>query len=140
MSYGDVPDGLDFSGSDEEEAAAASYAASNSSHHHHHHHHGGGGGHHHHHHHAGTHHRPRSSQASVNSAGGDQSGQQQHVTCYRLGSVGEDTLLCLWDLTEDLLKKATQVFCSALCPIAGTETFSLLATGFLHGLLHRSRI
>jgi len=27
------------------------------------------------------------------------------VTCYRLGSIGEDTLLCLWDLTEDVLRK-----------------------------------
>ena len=32
--------------------------------------------------------------------------QQQHVTCYRFGSVGEDTHICLWDMTEDTLKKA----------------------------------
>jgi len=28
------------------------------------------------------------------------------VTCYRFGSVGQDTLICLWDLTEEVLKKA----------------------------------
>jgi hypothetical protein len=28
------------------------------------------------------------------------------VTCYRFGSVGEDTHICLWDMTEDMLKKA----------------------------------
>ena len=33
--------------------------------------------------------------------------QQQHVTCYRFGSVGEDTHICLWDMTEDTLKKAS---------------------------------
>ena len=30
------------------------------------------------------------------------------VTCYRFGSVGQDTLICLWDLTEDVLKKSCQ--------------------------------
>ena len=29
-----------------------------------------------------------------------------NVTCYRLGSVGQDTLICLWDLTEDILKQS----------------------------------
>ena len=24
--------------------------------------------------------------------------------CYRIGSVGHDTQLCLWDITEDMLK------------------------------------
>ena len=28
------------------------------------------------------------------------------VTCYRFGSVGQDTLICLWDLTEDVLKRS----------------------------------
>ena len=27
------------------------------------------------------------------------------VTCYRFGSVGQDTHICLWDLTEDVLKQ-----------------------------------
>ena len=31
---------------------------------------------------------------------------QSAVTCYRFGSVGQDTLICLWDLTEDFLKKS----------------------------------
>ena len=35
------------------------------------------------------------------------SSQQQHVTCYRFGSVGEDTHICLWDMTEDMLRKAS---------------------------------
>ena len=25
------------------------------------------------------------------------------VTCYRFGSVGQDTMICLWDLTEEVL-------------------------------------
>jgi len=29
------------------------------------------------------------------------------ITCYRFGSVGQDTLICLWDLTEDILKLST---------------------------------
>lgn len=29
---------------------------------------------------------------------------EQNVTCYRFGSVGQDTSLCLWDFTEDLVK------------------------------------
>ncbi len=33
-------------------------------------------------------------------------GSDPHVTCYRFGSVGEDTHLCLWDMTEDMLKKS----------------------------------
>lgn len=27
------------------------------------------------------------------------------LTCYRFGSVGQDTQLCLWDLTEDIIKQ-----------------------------------
>lgn len=26
------------------------------------------------------------------------------ITCYRFGSIGHDTMLCLWDLTEDIIK------------------------------------
>lgn len=26
-------------------------------------------------------------------------------TCYRLGSVGQDTQLCLWDITDDVLRQ-----------------------------------
>ena len=32
--------------------------------------------------------------------------QNSGITCYRFGSVGQDTLICLWDLTEDILKQA----------------------------------
>ena len=32
------------------------------------------------------------------------------VTCYRFGSVGQDTLICLWDLTEEVLKKSSAGF------------------------------
>jgi len=31
---------------------------------------------------------------------------QSGVTCYRFGSVGQDTLICLWDLTEDFLQQS----------------------------------
>ena len=32
------------------------------------------------------------------------------VTCYRFGSVGQDTIICLWDLTEEVLKKSSAGF------------------------------
>ena len=34
------------------------------------------------------------------------------MTCYRFGSVGQDTLLCLWDLTEDILKQSRSMSAS----------------------------
>jgi len=34
----------------------------------------------------------------------DSAVEEQNVTCYRFGSVGQDTMICLWDLTEDILK------------------------------------
>ena len=33
-----------------------------------------------------------------------------NVTCYRFGSVGQDTLICLWDITEDILKQSAVMF------------------------------
>jgi WD40 repeat protein len=80
MSYGDVPDGLDFSGSDEEGSSGGGGMMN------------GGGC-------ARPSHVVTRGQAPPLEPGGD----QQRVACYRLGSVGEDAHLCLWDLTEDLL-------------------------------------
>jgi len=37
-----------------------------------------------------------------------------NVTCYRFGSVGQDTLLCLWDLTEDILKQSRTMMVSTV--------------------------
>ena len=34
----------------------------------------------------------------------DAAAAESNVTCYRLGSVGQDTNLCLWDITEDMLR------------------------------------
>lgn len=73
LSYGDVPDGLDFSGSDEEGSSVNGICPTTAS----------------------------SGVASVKS----KSANCDRVTCYRVGSVGEDTQLCLWDLTEDILTK-----------------------------------
>ena len=36
---------------------------------------------------------------------GSNSDKSHVVTSYRFGSVGQDTLICLWDLTEDILKQ-----------------------------------
>ena len=36
---------------------------------------------------------------------GSSSDKSPVVTSYRFGSVGQDTLICLWDLTEDILKQ-----------------------------------
>lgn len=30
-------------------------------------------------------------------------------TCYRLGSVGQDTQICLWDITEDVLRQSYEI-------------------------------
>ena len=78
MSYGEVPDGLDFSGSDEEGSASLHSNGTRNP---------GGGS---------------SNHTNTNSG-------EQPVTCYRFGSVGEDTLICLWDITEDTLKKASSL-------------------------------
>ena len=93
VSYGDdivSGDGLDFSGSDEEGAQSSSAAKSASRRHHTHHHH------HQHHHHLQSQRRNSPSSPS------------ERITCYRIGSVGEDTHLCLWDVTEDLLNSTTK--------------------------------
>jgi len=86
ISYGELPDGLDFSGSDEE-----SIPPENGN--------GSGGQ------------AQRSSSSSVRrkmSASSRRSSSfnisQEKVTCYRFGSVGQDTNLCLWDITEDTLR------------------------------------
>ncbi len=84
MSYGDVPDGLDFSGSDEEGSSNPGTLGSSNSRYHH------------------SNNNSRAKSAVTSS---DQICDQT-VTCYRLGSVGEDTQLCLWDLTAELLSKA----------------------------------
>ena len=71
ISYGELPDGLDFSGSDEEgPSLGAGEMIVNNNH---------------------------------NSSSKDSA---DNVTCYRFGSVGQDTLICLWDLTEDVLKQS----------------------------------
>lgn len=41
---------------------------------------------------------------SRNSSYRDSAVDEPIVTCYRFGSVGQDTMICLWDLTEDILK------------------------------------
>ncbi|KAK6638792.1 hypothetical protein RUM43_007061 [Polyplax serrata] len=42
------------------------------------------------------------------------------ATCYRLGSVGQDTQLCFWDITEDVLRQP-------VCPKQRTSIFSSCA-------------
>ncbi|CAH0400407.1 unnamed protein product [Chilo suppressalis] len=39
--------------------------------------------------------------------------KSESVQCYRLGSVSQDTQLCLWDLTEDVLKPPVRARASA---------------------------
>ncbi|XP_047537013.1 WD repeat-containing protein 20 [Vanessa atalanta] len=39
--------------------------------------------------------------------------KSESVQCYRLGSVSQDTQLCLWDLTEDVLRPPVRVRASA---------------------------
>ena len=109
LAYGEVPDGLDFSGSDDECAGVAPTINSPTTSH-------------------------RSPLDGVGSSGAvtrqsrrdatmsppmltsPPDGRAQHpaasspareaVTCYRFGSVSQDTHICLWDLTEELLKQS----------------------------------
>merc|ERR1719187_586327 len=128
LAYGEVPDGLDFSGSDDEGACNPPAINSPSTLHrpltdtqgptlHTH---GGGVTRQ-----AGRQ-QPRTTLTEVAAPGVDQpsthsipatnsespdrsvnpAATQSAVTCYRFGSVGQDTLICLWDLTEDFLKKS----------------------------------
>ena len=115
LSYGDLPDGLDFSGSDEE-GVNGDDGHSNSA----------------------NSDKPSFSQTGsvrrqssrkrvgpeVNGSTPTNSQHQSHsselvdtmpagasnsnVTCYRFGSVGQDTLICLWDITEEALTRATR--------------------------------
>jgi hypothetical protein len=55
---------------------------------------------------SGSSERSRTSASNRNSTEVNRLGS---ATCYRLGSVGQDTQLCLWDITEDVLR---QPFCS----------------------------
>merc|ERR1719295_1788820 len=95
ISYGELPDGLDFSGSDEE-----SIPPENGN--------GSGGQ------------AQRSSSSSVRrkmSASSRRSSSfnisQEKVTCYRFGSVGQDTNLCLWDITEETLRMSKGEACNS---------------------------
>ena len=106
LAYDALPDGLDFSGSDDETGCGP--AAINS---------------------PGTSHRtplgenqggtsrpPHQVRGVTEVAASSPSPPHHHpaitssaVTCYRFGSVGQDTLICLWDLTEDVLKQSPVV-------------------------------
>jgi hypothetical protein len=51
------------------------------------------------------------------------------VTCYRFGSIGQDTQLCLWDLTDDVLKhpvknRTSMVFGSFGAPLSSPSSSS----------------
>ncbi|CAH2046056.1 unnamed protein product, partial [Iphiclides podalirius] len=43
----------------------------------------------------------------------EEEGTGESVQCYRLGSVSQDTQLCLWDLTEDVLRPPVRARASA---------------------------
>lgn len=62
---------------------------------------------------SGSLHPPQNVTCNRNSLSGSRS---LNITSYRFGSVGQDTQLCLWDLTEDVLKQ----------PIGRTRTSVLL--------------
>ncbi|KAK7793633.1 hypothetical protein R5R35_004862 [Gryllus longicercus] len=63
-------------------------------------------------------------QASNRNSSGSEFNRMTAATCYRLGSVGQDTQLCLWDITEDVLK---QPMCTKLrtSGIGGSGSFSV---------------
>ncbi|XP_014216301.1 WD repeat-containing protein 20 isoform X2 [Copidosoma floridanum] len=49
-------------------------------------------------------------------------------TCYRLGSVSQDTQLCLWDITEDVLRQPVCPKSRASVSAAGSGVFSSSGT------------
>lgn len=57
----------------------------------------------------------RAGASSANRNSGD--GQSLKLTSYRFGSVGQDTMLCLWDLTEDVIRT----------PVGRTRTSTLIS-------------
>lgn len=74
--------------------------------------------------------RNSGNQASNRNSSGSDFNRMNAATCYRLGSVGQDTQLCLWDITEDVLR---QPMCSKLrtSGVGGSGTFGVngLAAG-----------
>lgn len=52
---------------------------------------------------ASKHHRPKSGSFR------DSFAPDKLGTCYRLGSVGQDTQICLWDITEDVLRHSYEI-------------------------------
>lgn len=52
-------------------------------------------------------------------------GPDNKSICYRLGSVSQDTQLCLWDITEDILKPHHRVRLSTLDPVKANETIQM---------------
>lgn len=50
------------------------------------------------------------------------------LICYRLGSVSQDTQLCLWDITEDVLRPHHRVRLSTLDPTTNTHKTATAAT------------
>ena len=138
LSYGDLPDGLDFSGSDEEgivgdeghnqssvNSEKPSFNQSGSV--------------------RRQSHRKRSGSevngSTTNSQYQSQSSEMvdtmpvgasnSNVTCYRFGSVGQDTLICLWDITEEALTRATR-------EANGTSVMSPLNSGGFGKVNHNS--
>lgn len=103
MSYGDLPDGLDFSGSDEEGQSGGPELNTNST-------------------------TPTINCDSVSNV----------VTCYRFGSVGQDTLICLWDITEDVLKQSCLVSSSNVATQATTSINKASPSGLLSSIISTS--
>ena len=140
LSYGDLPDGLDFSGSDEEGPVSGddvvqhqnsnssstitnattnsvSFNQSGSVRRQSHHRRTGAGS-------AEVNGDRSSQQHSQTSISGDTlssmlpiSSNSSNVTCYRFGSVGQDTLICLWDITEEALTRASRGGTCAMSPL-----------------------
>lgn len=53
-------------------------------------------------------------------------GPDSKLICYRLGSVSQDTQLCLWDITEDILRPHHhRVRLSTLDPVKSNETVQM---------------
>ncbi|XP_067680675.1 WD repeat-containing protein 20-like [Haliotis asinina] len=48
---------------------------------------------------------PQSNGSHVSSKSNSTEGKNVTFTSYRFGSVGQDTMLCLWDLTEDIVRQ-----------------------------------
>ncbi|ESO85392.1 hypothetical protein LOTGIDRAFT_177520 [Lottia gigantea] len=49
-------------------------------------------------------------------------GNGLNITSYRFGSIGQDTMICLWDLTEDIIKQSAGRSRNSIAPLSNSAS------------------